>query len=122
MLSRFARTLILLAVAGVAYAGPVAACVCAVNPMDEMPCCPDNAQQQDQSNCTQPDSDLSTVCDPAPADVVTAGSHDLSPPIAISMVLPSSWPTRGPPAPSIATAPPPHDFPPVYLTTLRLRI
>lgn len=121
MLMRFARTLILLAVAGVAYAGPLAACVCAAEPMDEMPCCPDDAQQHGQSPCTQP-NEMNAPCDAVPADLLAAGSQDLSPPIAISAALPSSWLAHGPPLTSIATTPPPHDSPPIYLITGRLRI
>jgi hypothetical protein len=121
MLSRFARTLILLAVAGVAYAGPVAACVCAADAMDEMPCCPDNLQHHGQSNCPQPDSGVNAVCDPAPADFLSAGSLDLSLPIAISAAL-RLWFVPGPPISSIATSPSPHDSPPIYLITGRLRI
>ena len=121
MISRLSRLLILLAAAGVAYAGPVAACLCVAEPMDEMPCCPDDAQQQDHSNCAQPDSAVSAACDPVPTDLLPVGTQDLSPPIAISAALPPRS-VRGPPASSIATPPPHHDSPPIYLLTLRLRI
>lgn len=121
MLMRFARTLFLLAVAGVAYAGPLAACVCAAEPMDEMPCCPDDAQQHGQSPCTQPD-EMNAPCDAVPADLLPVGTHDLSPPIAISSALPSLWFVRGPPLKSIASTPPPDGSSPIYLITGRLRI
>ena len=122
MISRLSRLLILFAAAGVAYAGPVAACVCFAEPMEEMPCCPDDARQQDHSNCAQPDSAVNAACDPVPADLLSAaGTQDLSPPVAISAALPP-WSVRGPPASSSATSPPPHDSPPIYLITLRLRI
>jgi len=120
MLTRFSRALILLAAAGVAYAGPVAACLCVTEAMEQMPCCPDDARQQDQAPCAQPDSAAAVACDPVPTDLL-ATVQDLSPPVAISagLVLPS---VHGPPASSLASSPPPHDSPPIYLTTLRLRI
>jgi hypothetical protein len=64
---------------------------------------------------------MSAACDPVPADVLSAGTPDLSPPIAISAAL-APWSVHGPAASAIATAPPPHDVPPIYLITLRLRI
>jgi hypothetical protein len=121
MLARFSRILILLAVAAVVYAGPVAACVCAAELAPEMSCCPDDAQQQDRSDCMQSDSAASAVCDPVPADLLAAGMPDLSPPIAIA-AAPPPWSVHGPPPAALATSPPPHDSPPVYLVTLRLRI
>jgi hypothetical protein len=121
MFARFSRVLVLLAAAGVVYAGPVAACLCAAEPVRQMPCCPDDAQQQDQSDCRQPDSQANAVCDPVPVDLLAAGTLDLSPPIAISAALPS-WSVHGPPRAALATFPPPHDSPPIYLITLRLRI
>lgn len=121
MLTRFTRALILLAAAGAVYAGPVAACLCVAEPMEAMPCCPDDAQQQDHSNCAQPDSELNAACDPVPADILSAGTQDLSPPIAIFGAL-APWSVHGPPVSAIATSPPPHNFPPIYLITLRLRI
>ena len=121
MLTRFSRVLVLLAAAGVVYAGPLAACVCVAERMDEMPCCPDDAEQQDHSNCTQPDSEVNAACDTVPADLLPAGTQDLSPPIAISAALPP-WSVHGPPVSSIATSLPPHDSAPIYLITLRLRI
>jgi hypothetical protein len=121
MLTRFSRILILLAAAGVAYAGPLAACVCVAAPIDAMPCCPDAAEQLDQSDCIQPDSELNAACEPAPADLLPAGTLDLSPPIAISAALPP-WAVHGPPDSSTAISRPPPEFPPIYLITLRLRI
>ncbi|HEX5059408.1 MAG TPA: hypothetical protein VFV99_08620, partial [Kofleriaceae bacterium] len=121
MISRLSRVLILLAAAGVAYAGPVAACLCVDGPADEMPCCPDDVQQQDHSNCPQPDSEVAVACDTVPADLLPAGTQDLSPPVAISAALPP-WAVHGPPVWSITTSPPHHHSPPIYLVTLRLRI
>lgn len=120
MLTRFVRALILLAAAGVAYAGPVTACLCVTEPMERMPCCPDDARQQDQAPCALPDSAAAVACDPVPTDLLAA-AQDLSPPVAVSagLVLPS---VHGPPVSSLATSLPPHDSPPIYLTTLRLRI
>ena len=122
MLMRFARTLILLAAAGVAYAGPVAACVCAADAMNEMPCCPDDVQQPGQSPCAQPDAEMNAPCDAVPADLLPTGSQDLSVPVAISAGVPSSWLVHGPPLSPTATPPPPHDSRPIYLITGRLRI
>ncbi len=119
MLTRFARALILFAAAGVVYAGPVAACLCVADATEQMPCCPDDVRQ-DQAPCAQPDSAVAVACDPVPTDLLAA-AQDLSPPVAVSagLVLPS---VHGPPASSLATSLPPHDSPPIYLTTLRLRI
>ena len=121
MLTRFSRVLVLLAAAGVAYAGPVAACVCVAEPMEEMPCCPDDAEQQNHSDCSQLGFEANAACDTVPAELLPAGTQDLSPPVAISAVLPP-WSVHGPPVPSIATSLPPHDSAPIYLITLRLRI
>lgn len=121
MLTRFTRVLILLAAAGVTYAGPLAACLCAVAATQQMPCCPDDAQQLDQSVCMQPDSAASVTCDPVATDLLSTGTYDLAPPIAFAATQLPSF-VHDPPTPSIAIAPPPHASPPIYLTTLRLRI
>lgn len=121
MSSRLLRVVILLAVTGVAYAGPVATCLCLADPVDEMPCCPDDVQQQDQSNALPPESAAAVACDTVPADLLRAGTDELPPPAAVSAAL-SPWSVHGPPASSIAVSPPLHDSRPIYLITLRLRI
>ena len=121
MPSRLLRVLILLAVTSVAYAGPVATCLCLADPADEMPCCPDDLQQQDQSNGSQPESAVAGACDTLPADLLRAGTEDLPPPAAVLAALPP-WSVHGPPASSITASPPLHDSRPIYLITLRLRI
>ena len=122
MLGRFSRILLLVAAAGVAYAGPVAACVCAAAAfMSEMPCCPDEAQPPDQSKCAQPDAELRAACDPVPADGLAAGTHDVFPPIALS-AAPLPQLVHGPPRSALAAPLASHQSPPLYLTTLRLRI
>jgi hypothetical protein len=121
MISRLSRLLIVLTAAVVAYAGPVAACLCVNEPAKEMPCCPDDVQQQDHSNCPQSDSELTAACDTVPADFVPAGTQDLSLPVALS-AAPPPWVVHGPPAASIATSPPHRHSSPIYLVTQRLRI
>jgi hypothetical protein len=120
-LSRFSRLLVALAAVCVMYAGPVAACVCSGQAVaTEMPCCPD--QQPDHSNCTLPDSQVGAACDPVPADLLSAGSLDLSAPVAISSILLPLWSAAGPPpVPIPARHQPRHSSLPIYLVTLRLR-
>lgn len=120
MLTRFTRAWILFAAAGIAYAGPIAACLCVADVMEQMPCCPDDARQQDQAPCEQPDSAAAVACNPVPTDLLAA-AQDPSPPVAVSAGLVLSS-VHGPPASSLATSLPPHASPPIYLTTLRLRI
>jgi hypothetical protein len=118
--SRFSRHLIALAAVCVMYAGPVVACVCTAQAAMEMPCCPDQ-QASDHSNCTLPDSVVGDVCDPVPADVLSGGSFDLSPPVAIFAGLLPLWSSARPPPVPIPTRSLTNHSPPIYLVTLRLR-
>ena len=118
-LPRSFRWLIALAALCVAYAGPVAACVCAKGAPMDMPCCPD--QHADQSNCQQPDSHAAAVCEPAAAQVLSSVSFDVYVPAANFAVASPLWSVHGPP---LLPTPHPqsvHDSPPIYLVTLRLR-
>ena len=36
---------------------------CAVHAMEQMPCCPDDAQPQGQAPCTEPDSAATVACE-----------------------------------------------------------
>jgi len=119
--SRFSRLLLALAALCVMYAGPVAACVCAMDyAADEMPCCPDQ-QGSNQSNCNQPDAQASTVCDPVPVDAVTSVPLDSSLPVAIFASPPPLWSAHGPPRVPIPIRHRIVDSQPIYLVTLRLR-
>jgi hypothetical protein len=119
-LSRFSRLLLTLAALCVMYAGPVAACVCAMDSATDMPCCPDQ-QGSDQSNCIQPDAQAGTVCDPVPAHALTSVSFDLSLPAANFASPLALWSAHGPPTVPIPIRYRVPDSPPIYLVTLRLR-
>lgn len=121
MLLRFARQILILAALGVLYAGPVSACACPHQVSHSMPCCPDDMPAPDQPNCAQPAPTATyNVCDPVPADTLSAGTigFQLPPPADIYSILPA------PPFEPIARAPATQSFrpPPIYLITLRLRI
>jgi hypothetical protein len=118
--SRLSRLLIALAMFCVMYAGPVAACVCVMDSMSDMPCCPDQ-QGPDQSNCIQPDAQVGSVCDPVPADTLTSASFDFSVPAAIFAAPLPLWSARDPPRVPIPSTHRLPDTRPIYLTTLRLR-
>ena len=113
------RWLVAFAALCVAYAGPVAACVCAKGTPMEMPCCPD--QHADQSNRQQPDSQAAAACDPAPAHVVSSVALDVSVPVANFAAASPLWSAHGPPLAPMPHRPSVHDSPPIYLVTLRLR-
>ena len=119
MLSRPYRCLIALIAFCVMYAGPVAACVCAMDSMSVMPCCPD--QGPAASDCAQPDSQVSGACDPISADVLTSVPLDFAPPpmLVVSLEL-SDY--GGPPRVPIPTRHVESNDTPVYLATLRLRV
>jgi hypothetical protein len=85
MFSRWSRFLIALIAFCVMYAGPVAACICAMNSMSAMPCCPD--QGPDASDCVQPDSQVSGACDPISADALTSVPFDFAPPLMVVVSL-----------------------------------
>jgi hypothetical protein len=98
---RFSRSfnwLIAIAALCVAYAGPVAACVCAKGVPMEMPCCPDQ-HGSNHSNCDQPDSHAATVCSPVPAHALSSVSFDVFFPVAKLRcgfaALVRSWPASG---------------------------
>ena len=119
MLSRFYRCLIALIAFCVMYAGPVAACVCAMDSMSAMPCCPD--QGLDASDCAQPDSQVSSACDPISADALTSVPFDLAPPLMLVVsVAVSDY--GGPPRVPIPTRHQESNDTPLYLATLRLRV
>ena len=119
MLSRSYRCLIALIALCVMYAGPVAACVCAMDSMSAMPCCPD--QGPDASDCAQPDSQVSGACDPIVADALTSVPFDVTPPLmlVVSFGLSDYF---GPPRVPIPTRQQELNDTPVYLATLRLRV
>lgn len=121
MIKRLARSTVLLLILSVVYSGPVAACVCADEPMPEMPCCPDDPQRADHSDSMHTGFAFDPACEPAPADVLPAGTQDIPAPAAISSGAPPPWLTHGPPAVQIPAFPEPFDSPPIYLVTLRLR-
>ena len=121
MIAPLGRGTFLLITLGILCSGPVAACVCAEEPAPAMPCCPDDPQSLDHSKHGQPNSVIDTACDPMSADLLSAGSQDLPPPIGISSATQPPWSTHGPPSPRILALQQPYDSPPIYLVTLRLR-
>jgi hypothetical protein len=119
-MSRLARTLVILFVAAILHAGPVAACVCADQMPPDMPCCPDQPQDNGHLNFGLAHS-MNVACDPVAAELLQAGTLEMPAPLALPTSIPPAWLAR-PPAPVAFRAPPvPHDTPPIYLTTLRLR-
>jgi hypothetical protein len=120
-LTRVSRLLLALSAFCVMYAGPVAACVCAMKSATDMACCPDQ-QGSAHSNCIQPDAQAGTVCDPVSANALTSVSFDFSLPVAnFASPLPL-WSVHGPPRVPIPIRYQAPDSTPVYLVTLRLRI
>lgn len=119
MLSRSYRCLVAVIAFCVMYAGPVAACVCAMDAMAEMPCCPD--QGPDASDCDQPDSQASAACDPISAQALTSVPFDLAPPLMLVVSVRLSD-YGGPPRVPLPTWRQESNDTPVYLATLRLRV
>jgi hypothetical protein len=119
MFSRWSRCLVALIAFCVMYAGPVAACVCAMDSMSAMPCCPD--QGPDASDCVQPDGQVSGACEPISADALTSVPFDLAPPLLLVASL-SLSDYGGPPRVPIPTRQQEKNDTPVYLATLRLRV
>ena len=119
MFSRSSRCVIALIAFCVMYAGPVAACVCAMDSMIAMPCCPD--QGPDASDCVQPDSQVSGACDPVSAAALTSVPFDLAPPLMLVVSL-ELRDYGGPPRVPIPTRQQKPNDTPVYLATLRLRV
>jgi len=120
-MSRFARTLVLVLIAAILHAGPVAACVCANDMPPEMPCCPDEPRDTGVPDFDLPPA-LDASCNPAPTDLLPAGAQDIPAPLAIPSSIPATSMAHGPPPLAVRARPAPHDAPPVYLATLRLRI
>ena len=119
MFSRWSRCLLALIAFCVMYAGPVAACVCAMDSMSAMPCCPD--QGPDASDCVQPDGDVSGTCDPISADALASVPFDLAPPLILVVSLGLSE-YGGRLRVPIPTRHQNTNDTPVYLATLRLRV
>ena len=119
-MSRLARTLVIVVVAAILHAGPVAACVCADQMPPDMPCCPDQPQDARHFNAGLPNS-MDVACSPVAAELLQSGTQDLPAPAALPTSIRRAWITHGPPP--LALRPPavPHDTPPIYLVTLRLR-
>jgi hypothetical protein len=119
MLTRWSRSLLALAAFCVFYAGPVAACVCTMDSMADMPCCPD--QGPDAADCALPDAEVGSACEPLSADALTSASFDfvgLPAMVAAPIRLRSA---DGPPTVPIPARPAIRDDTPLYLVTLRLR-
>jgi hypothetical protein len=114
------RIVVLMLSLGVLYSGPVAACVCADEMPPSMPCCPDDPLDSGHSDFGLPGT-VATACDPAPADLLPAGSFELSPPVAISSAAPPPWQTHAPPPALAPPTPVAGTARPIYLVTLRLR-
>ncbi len=119
MFSRSYRCLAALIVLCVMYAGPVAACVCSMDSMSAMPCCPDRGP--DASDCVQLDSQVSGACDTVSVDTLTSVQLDLAPPLMLVVSLRLSD-YGGPPRVPIPTRQQQTNDTPVYLATLRLRV
>lgn len=121
MFRRFARTFAVCAAMGLLYAGPVVACICVDEPMPAMPCCPDGPHDSDRT--TQVPANVASYadCTLVPADPLPSGPQDLPSPVAIPIATPTVWSDPGPPARLLRSSEP-HESPPVYLVTQRLRI
>jgi len=119
-MSRLARTLVIVVVAAILHAGPVAACVCADQMPPEMPCCPDQPQDTGHFNAGLPHS-LDATCSPVATELLSVGTQDLPAPLALPTSIPGAWMTHGPPPLALRPPPAPHNTPPIYLVTLRLR-
>ena len=120
-LSHLCRLLLALTALCVMYAGPVAACVCAMDSATDMACCPDQ-QGSAHSNCIQADAQADAVCTPVSASALTSASFDFSLPAAIFASPVPLWSAHGPPTVPIPIRYQAPDATPVYLVTLRLRI
>jgi hypothetical protein len=106
---------------GLLYAGPVAACICVDEPMPEMPCCPDDGQDENQTIPLPADIASYSSCAFVPADLLPSSSPDLPAPVAIAFAPLPEWSSHVPPSALIPSPPERHDSPPIYLVTLRLR-
>ena len=119
MSRRLVSPILVLAALGILCAGPVAACVCADEPVMPMPCCPEDAGSSGHADHhAQPDVDQ--PCDPPAADALLPGSPDFPQPVAFANELPP-WHTSDLPAQAPLVEPAPYDSPPIYLLTLRFR-
>jgi hypothetical protein len=119
MLRRFASPILVLGALGILFSGPVAACVCADEPVAPMPCCPeDGGSAGHADHGVLPDVDR--ACDPQSADALRPGSPDLPQPVVFANELPF-WHTSDAPAQPPLVEPAPYNSPPIYLLTLRLR-
>ena len=116
MLRRFVNPILILAALGVLCSGPVAACVCADEPMPAMPCCPDDPQPSYPDDGS--DAQVAAACDPLAADVLAPSLPDYAQPAAVAV---APWITHAPASLPRAAAPEPYASPPIYLVTLRLR-
>jgi len=118
MMRRLANSMLLLTALGVLCSGPVAACVCADEPMPSMPCCPDDPEPMHPSHGGF-GAQIAAACDPLPADILAPSMPELPQLAAVAAPL---WITHAPASLPYAAAPEPNASPPLYLLTLRLRI
>jgi hypothetical protein len=122
-MSKIARLLTVIALTAVVYAGPVAACICpeAAN-MAAMPCCPEQPTHPDVVQTGAP-PDVAVVCAPAPGNALFVASIELPEPVAVAFAAQFETPGLDPPRSTPPTSTPAFSSgPPLYLTTLRLRI
>jgi len=122
-MAKVLRSLPLVVLTAVLYAGPVAACFCAEDSsMAAMPCCPEQPAYPDLAQLGVP-ADVAVACAPAPGKVLLFASIELPEPAAIAPRTPLESTGLDPPRsmPPMSTRAFSSE-PPLYLTTLRLRI
>jgi hypothetical protein len=122
-MSKTMRLPALIVLTALLHWGPVAACLCADDgSMPAMPCCPGQPAQPDLADPgVRPD--VALACAPMPGTVLLASSIEPPAPVAIAPAPPADWPGLDPPRSTMLPLPQPYlNGPPLYLTTLRLRI
>ena len=122
-MSKILRLPALIALTAVLFAGPIAACFCPEDAnMAAMPCCPEQPAHPDIAQLGAPPN-VAVVCAPAPGNALFVASIELPEPVAVAPVAQFAAPGLDPPRSTLPTSTrASSNGPPLYLTTLRLRI
>lgn len=125
---RKSRQILAILLAGsILHSGPVAAYLCVEHDTVMVGCCPDQADMamahdHDHDRDTSAPAETSGSCDPVSVEALPSFSLDMPDPVGIGdsvLVAPAA---RAAPWVIIANVTPPFHGPPVYLSTLRIRL
>ena len=121
---RKSRQILAILLAGsIVHSGPVAAYLCVAHDTVMVACCPDQADMaMAHDHDTSSPAETSGACDPVSIEALPSFSLDLPDPVGVANSVLVAPAPRAAPWMIVANVAPPFHGPPVYLSTLRIRL